>query len=128
MKKPVVLSTKTFEGVELNAMMASGNGKRLWVTYRYEEPPYPPERCTFFRVEELKSGDIVFETFDIENAIEFFNNGMEATMDFDPNETCKECHRKGAYDSKYGFVCLDCGDRLEEMEADREAWEQIAVE
>jgi len=60
------VSKGDFKGEEFNTLMASGKGKRLWVSYC--------DGAHYFKVETIKNGDgVVCETFSFNEAIKVFN-------------------------------------------------------
>lgn len=61
-----LLKKEMFDGQEFNSVMASVTGRRLWVTYR--------DGNSYFKVEDLKTSEIVMRTFDIDRAIKKFND------------------------------------------------------
>ena len=65
-KEKFTVSREVFEGEEFNALMASGDGRRLWVTYC--------DGAHYFKVENLRENcEIVLETASIGQAIRCFN-------------------------------------------------------
>ena len=65
MPKKFQIDKKEFEGIHFNSMMASGNGRRLWVTYC--------DGAHFFKVEDLRKGEIILETISLNAVIREFN-------------------------------------------------------
>ncbi len=63
--KKFTIDRKDFEGEEFNCIMASGDGRRLWVSYC--------DGSHYFKIENLKTGKIVLETFSFNKAIRTFN-------------------------------------------------------
>lgn len=61
-----VIDEDMFKGHEVNAVMASGDGRRLWVSYC--------DGRHFFKVENLRNNcDVVLETDSLSEAIQTFN-------------------------------------------------------
>lgn len=61
-----MIDKKDFEGEEFNALMASSDGRRLWVTYH--------DGAHFFKVENLRNNcEVVCKTHSIGKAVRVFN-------------------------------------------------------
>lgn len=64
-KEKFTINRKDFTGIEFNSMMVSGGGRRLWVSYK--------DGGHSFKIESLKTGEIVFETWSLGAAVGKFN-------------------------------------------------------
>lgn len=69
--RDLILDEYEFYGMEFNTLMASGQGRRLWVTV---EPSITGQHKTTFKVENLKKNShIEIETNSLVEAIRKFN-------------------------------------------------------
>lgn len=59
------INREMFDAEEFKALMASGGGRRLWVTYK--------DGGHYFKVESIPKQEVVLETLSLGEAIRAFN-------------------------------------------------------